>query len=256
MSTELKKGDYRSELKDVQLELVGLQRRIVERRIPVVIAFEGMDAAGKGGSIKRLTQRLDPRGYEVHAIGPPDVGESSHHWLRRFWVRLPAYGRIGIFDRSWYGRVLVERVEEITPEEDWRRAYEEIRDFERTLIDDETVLLKFWMHVTSDEQLRRFEARQNDPYKRWKITDDDWRNRQKWDDYLAAAEEMLEETSTDAAPWTVVEGEDKYYARVKVLREVASTLDAAVEREDFGHPGPDGCPPTEGAGMRSALFRS
>jgi polyphosphate kinase 2 (PPK2 family) len=174
--------------------------------------------------------------------------------MRRFWVRLPAYGRIGIFDRSWYGRVLVERVEELTPEEEWRPAYEEIRDFERTLVDDDTVLLKFWMHVTSDEQLRRFEARQNDPYKRWKITDDDWRNRQKWDDYIAAAEEMFEETSTETAPWTVVEGDDKYYARVKVLREVAGALGAALEREDFGHPVPDDCPPSVSGGMRSALF--
>jgi polyphosphate kinase 2 (PPK2 family) len=255
MKKKLKKDEYRSTLKALQLDIVGLQRDLVDRRIPVVIAFEGMDAAGKGGAIKRLTARLDPRGYEVHAIGPPDVQEANHHWLRRFWLRLPGYGRIGVFDRSWYGRVLVERIEKLTPPESWELAYDEIDDFERTVVADETVLLKFWMHLTSDEQLRRFEARQNDAYKRWKITDDDWRNRQKWDQYIEAAEEMIERTSTDSAPWIVVEGDDKYYARVKVLREVTAALRTAVETDGFGHPAPDDCAPNDTGGMRSSLGR-
>jgi polyphosphate kinase 2 (PPK2 family) len=197
-----------------------------------------MDAAGKGGAIKRLTAKLDPRGFEVHPIGPPDAHECAFHYLRRFWVRLPSYGRIGIFDRSWYGRVLVERVEKLTPKKAWKRAFDEINDFERAIIDDDTVLMKFWLHITAEEQLARFKAREDDPYKRWKITKDDWRNREKWDAYVEAAEEMLAKTSTPYAPWNVVPANDKLYARVLVLQAVIKALEAALDRREFGH---DGC---------------
>ncbi len=252
MTKSLDKGTYDATLKELQLELVRAQRKIVEKRIPVLIVFEGMDAAGKGGAIKRMTAKLDPRGFEVHPIGPPDAHECRFHYLRRFWVRVPSYGRIGVLDRSWYGRVLVERVEALCPKKAWQRAYEEINEFERQLIDDDTVLLKFWLHITEDEQLARFEARQKDPYKRWKITKDDWRNREKWNDYVEAAEEMLARTSTAAAPWTVVPANDKYYARVLVLKATLAALNAAIDRKAFGHAG-EGCTTVPSGGARSLL---
>ena len=252
MSQQLDKATYNGLLKKLQLELVQAQRSLVERRIPVVIVFEGMDAAGKGGAIKRLTAKLDPRGFEVHPIGPPDDHECRFHYLRRFWVRLPSYGRIGIFDRSWYGRVLVERVEKFTPKKAWTRAYDEINEFERQLIDDDTVVLKFWMHVTEDEQLERFKAREDDPYRRWKITDDDWRNREKWRDYVKAAEEMFAKTSTPYAPWTVVAANDKFHARVVVLKATLAAMNAALERTGFGHAGA-GCNSSPVTGARSVL---
>jgi polyphosphate kinase 2 (PPK2 family) len=249
MTKGMTREDYDHQLRELQLRIVSCQRKLVERRVPVIIVFEGMDAAGKGGAIKRLTAKLDPRGFEVHPIGPPDSHECAFHYLRRFWVRLPAYGRIGIFDRSWYGRVLVERVEKLTPKKTWKRAFDEINDFERTLIDDDTVLMKFWLHITAEEQLARFKAREDDPYKRWKITKDDWRNREKWDAYVEAAEEMLAKTSTPYAPWNVVPGNDKLYARVLILQAVVKSLEAALDRREFGH---DGCGvPAVPAGARS-----
>lgn len=235
MTLKLDPAVYEESLRDLQLALVRAQRKVVERRVPVVIVFEGMDAAGKGGAIKRLTAKLDPRGYAVYPIGPPDSHEASYHYLRRFWVRLPSYGRISVFDRSWYGRVLVERVEKLTPAKDWKRAYTEINEFERQLVDDDTVLVKFWLHITPDEQLRRFKARQADPYRRWKITKEDWRNREKWDQYVKAAEEMIARTSTNYAPWTVIPANDKLYARVQVLKTTLETLNASLERKGFGH---------------------
>lgn len=229
LSQKLSVEDYEAQLQPLQLDLVLAQRRLAERGISLVCVFEGMDAAGKGGAIKRLTTKLDPRGYQVHPIGPPTDEELSHHYLWRFWEKLPAYGRMAIFDRSWYGRVLVERIEKITPERRWRGAYDEIVDFERMLIADEYLLLKFWLHVSQDEQMRRFKARENDPYKRWKMTEEDWRNRDKWDDYVAAAEEMFERTSVDHAPWVVVAGDNKPFARIKVLQTVR---DAVCQRLD------------------------
>jgi polyphosphate kinase 2 (PPK2 family) len=222
---------YDARLKDVQLRLVLQQRKFVERGIPAVIVFEGMDAAGKGGAIKRLIAKLDPRGYEVHPIGPPDATELKHHHLWRFWNRLPSAGRIGIFDRSWYGRVLVERVERFAAKPQWSRAYEQIDDFERSLVEEGMVLLKFWVHISQDEQLRRFKAREEDPFRRWKITKDDWRNRERWDDYVAAAEEMLAKTSTTYAPWNVVPAESKLHARITILEAVADAFDHAIADE-------------------------
>ena len=198
----------------------------------MVAVFEGWDAGGKGGAIRRLTRGLDARDYRVVPIAAPTEDERAHHYLWRFWRYLPRRGRITIFDRSWYGRVLVERVEGFAAEDEWRRAYSEINDFEAQLTDFGTVLLKFWLHITPDEQLRRFEERQGIGYKQWKITDEDWRNREKWALYESAVQDMVERTSTSAAPWTLVEGNSKRYARLKVLRTVCDALEAALPAEN------------------------
>ncbi len=192
---------------------------------PVNIALEGWDAAGKGGAISRLTQKLDPRGLSVWSIAAPSEDEKKHHYLWRFWKRLPEYGRWALFDRTWYGRVLVERVEGFAKKAEWTRAYREIREFEQQLTDDGATLVKIFLAVTKDEQLRRFKEREQDPYKRWKITDEDWRNRGKWDDYIEAAEEMFERTASDVAPWTVIGANKKWYGRIEVLRTVLRRLE-------------------------------
>jgi len=190
------------------------------------VLYEGWDAAGKGGNIRRVTQMLDPRGYEVLPIAAPAGEDKTHHYLYRFWRRLeaPEEKQILIFDRSWYGRVLVERVEGFCTEAEWRRAYREINEFERQLVDFGMILVKFWIHISQDEQLRRFEARKDNPYKAWKLTDEDWRNRKKWGEYEAAVEEMLLKTSTITAPWTVVPGNSKWVARVEALRTLTTTV--------------------------------
>jgi polyphosphate kinase 2 (PPK2 family) len=220
------KDEYEARLRAVQLDLLKLQQVIREKNVPVLLATEGWDAAGKGGAIKRLTERLDPRGFHVIPVGAPNQVEMAHHYLWRFWTQLPSRGRILIFDRSWYGRVLVERVENLCLEKAWKRAYEEINDFERTLVDAGTVLCKFWLHISKKEQLKRFREREKNPFKRWKITENDWRNRRRWDSYQKAAEEMFEKTSTEYSPWILVEAEHKWYARVKV----ADTVAAAIHR--------------------------
>lgn len=222
------KKEYEELLEEYQFRLLKLQRKIIEKGIGVAIAFEGCDAAGKGGNIKRVTESLDPRGYEVHAIGAPTPAEKSAHYLRRFWLRLPARGRISIFDRTWYGRVLVERVEKFAKKEEWQRAYHEINEFEKTLTDDGLVLVKFWIHISKKEQLDRFKKREKDPWKNWKLTDEDWRNREKWDAYIEALEEMFEKTDTDYAPWTIVEGNWKWFARIKALKTVVNRIEAQL----------------------------
>ncbi|MBI2571249.1 MAG: hypothetical protein HYV63_29950 [Candidatus Schekmanbacteria bacterium] len=227
----LTREQYDQELLEHQVALRLLAHQAYLQRRPVVIVFEGWDAAGKGGTIKRLTERLDPRGYVVHAIGKPLGEDATRHYLWRFWARLPELGQIAIFDRSWYGRVLVERVEGFCSESDWRRAYHEIVQFEQQLQDFGAILLKFWMNISQDEQLRRFEDRSTDGMKHWKLTDEDWRNRGKWDDYEHAVRDMIRETSTAAAPWTVVDGNFKWYARVKVLRTVRERLSEALDFE-------------------------
>lgn len=218
--------DYKQELKKYQLELLLLQRELHQAGIPVLILFEGWDAAGKGGVIRRLTERLDPRGFQVHSIAAPDGIEAKHHYLWRFWNRLPQKGSFGIFDRSHYGRVLVERVEKLAHEYEWKRAYDEINQFEKLLTDDGYLIMKFWLHISKEEQLRRFEERQKNPFKQWKLTKEDWRNREKWEDYETAIEEMLYRTNTPYAPWTLVEAEYKWYARVKVLQTVVEMIKA------------------------------
>ena len=220
-------GDYKQKLKEQQLKLLKMQRELGESKHSVLIVFEGPDAAGKGGAIKRLVERLDPRLMRVYSVIKPTVEEYQHHYMWRFWNKLPSYGQAAIFDRSWYGRVLVERVEGFATEAEWMRAYREINEFERTLIDDNTILIKIYLHITKDEQLTRFKRREADPYKHWKISDEDWRNRKKWDQHNTAAEEMFEKTSTDIAPWHVIAGNYKWYARLRVVKTVVDRLEKA-----------------------------
>lgn len=229
LSPSLEEDDYRKRLKDGQRRLRELEHQIYVRRIPVVLVFQGWDAAGKGGNIRRLTQELDPRGYTVVPIGPPNDLEKSHHYLWRFWMQFPKAGHIAIFDRSWYGRVMVERVEGFCTEGEWRRAYREINEMEQHMTNFGTVLLKFWLHIDQDEQLRRFESRQDTPHKQWKISAEDWRNREKWDQYKVAVEEMLFRTSAPQAPWTIVEANSKWYSRVKVLETVCEAIEQRLK---------------------------
>jgi len=214
------KSEYREKVQDLQLTLLHFQRKILDSKRNVILVFEGPDAAGKGGVIKRVTEKLDPRLIRVYSIVKPTEEEYRHHYLWRFWTKMPAQGEIAIFDRSWYGRVLVERVEGFCSEKEWRRAYDEINAMEKTLVDGGSVILKFYLHISKEEQLRRFEQRAADPYKHWKISAEDWRNRRKWKEHLEAAEDMFDETGTKHAPWTLVESEFKWYARLKVLKAI------------------------------------
>ncbi len=223
LTRSLSKAEYTAQLEPLQVELHALQIHARDQHVPVVIVYEGWDAAGKGGNIRRLTERLDPRFYNVYSIGKPTDEELTHHYLWRFWTKLPARGEMVIFDRSWYGRVLVERVEGFATTAEWQRAYDEINQFERLLHDDGTLILKFWLHISPDEQLHRFNARMSNPTKRWKITDEDWRNREKWPQYELAVEEMLQRT-VDPIPWTLIEANDKRWARISVLRSLVTQL--------------------------------
>lgn len=225
---ELEEAEYKTELKKLQGELGELHNRLYRKRIPVIITYEGWDAAGKGGNIKRITEALDPRGYEVHPIASPEPHEKARHYLWRFWTRLPKNGHIAIFDRTWYGRVMVERLEGFCSENDWRRAYNEINEFEKELKEWGAVIIKFWVQIDKDTQLERFEERQNTPEKQWKITEEDWRNREKWDDYEVAVDEMLQKTNTSFAPWHVLESVDKKYARIKALKIVIEEIKKAL----------------------------
>ncbi len=230
LSQALKPGEYEKRARAAQARLRELEFSCYEHRVPVIAMFEGWDAAGKGGTIERLVANLDPRGYDVVSIAAPSSEEKAQHYLWRFWHHLPKAGHLAVFDRSWYGRVLVERVEGFCTPEEWRRGYREIREFERQLTDFGAVLLKFWLHIDRDEQLRRFEERKGDPFKGYKLTDEDWRNRDKWDLYRAAVTEMLGRTSTTYAPWTVVEANDKHFARVKVLESVCGAVEKGIKR--------------------------
>jgi len=224
LKLRLTREEYDRQLTRLQNELHLLGYQVYLQGRPVIIIFEGWDAAGKGGAIKRLTARLDPRGYVVWPIAAPSGDDKVRHYLYRFWRRIPETGQIAIFDRSWYGRVMVERVEGFCAEAAWKRAFSEINQFERQLLDFGTTIFKFWLHISQEEQLKRFEEREKIEYKSWKLTDEDWRNRGKWEDYERAVEDMLLKTSTHGAPWTVVEANDKWYARVKVLRTVVDKL--------------------------------
>ncbi|MEI6715832.1 MAG: UDP-galactose-lipid carrier transferase [Verrucomicrobiota bacterium] len=223
----VEEGDYKPELKQAQLKLLTYQRALAEEKRSLIVVFEGPDAAGKGGAIRRMVERLDPRLYRVHSIVKPTQEEYAHHYLWRFWNRLPQYGQMCVFDRSWYGRVLVERVEEFASEKEWKRAYAEINQFEKVLVDDGAIIVKMYLHISKDEQLMRFKRRESDPYKHWKITDEDWRNRRKWDEHNEAAHDMFEKTTTAAAPWRIIPGNYKWNARVEVLNGVTQALEAA-----------------------------
>jgi polyphosphate:AMP phosphotransferase len=228
MALKLDKAEYEEKLTALQGELGLLTRRLRRKRRSAIVVFEGADAAGKGSAIRRLTQAMDARDYHVISVAAPTDEERAHPYLWRFWRHLPAFGRVTVYDRSWYGRVLVERIEGFAAPDAWQRAYGEINDFEEQLTEFGVVVVKFWMAITADEQLRRFQDREVTPYKQYKLTEEDWRNRDRWGSYEAAACEMIERTSTGAAPWVPVEANDKNWARVKVLSEVVRRLRAAL----------------------------
>jgi len=220
---------YKELLKKRQKKLSELHNVLYKEKIPVIIAYEGWDAAGKGGNIKRLTAALDPRGYEVVPIASPTPTELAHHYLWRFWQHIPKDGHVAVFDRTWYGRLMVERLEGFATEEEWKRAYREINEFEHTLHEWGAIILKFWLHIDKDEQLRRFKEREAIPEKNWKITPEDWRNRDKWDAYEVAVNDMLRLTSTDFAPWTIVESQDKKYGRIKTIDAFIDAVEKRVK---------------------------
>lgn len=228
----LSKEAYKSKLKGLQERMRDIEHEIYRRRIPVVIVYEGWDAAGKGGNIKRIVRFMDPRGYEVIPISAPSNEEKNHHYLWRFWKRLPKAGHVAIFDRSWYGRVLVEKIEGFCTEDEWKRAYEEINSMEKQLHNFGVVIIKLWIHIDKETQLERFIERQNTEEKQWKITEEDWRNRAKWDQYERALSEMLYKTNTEYAPWTIVESKDKYYARIKTLETVISNVENVLKNNN------------------------
>ena len=229
LSPALTDEEYDKLLKKLQKRLSELHNVIYRKKIPVILCYEGWDAAGKGGNIRRIARPLDPRGFDVMPIASPEPHEKNRQYLWRFWTRLPRSGHVCIFDRTWYGRVMVERIEGFCEEDDWKRAYNEINEFERQLTDWGAVVLKFWIHIDQETQLQRFTDRQNTPEKAWKLTEEDWRNREKWPQYEEAIDEMLEKTSTKNAPWYIIESNDKKYARIKALRIVIEALEKACE---------------------------
>lgn len=232
LSVSLDGDTYKTALKDAQARLFELHNAMYRHRIPLIVVYEGWDAAGKGGNIKRLTDGLDPRGYEVIPVAAPTPPELYRHYLWRFWNSLPKSGHIAIYDRSWYGRVMVERIENFCTEEQWKRAFDEINHFESDLSAWGAVIVKLWLHIDRDEQLIRFNERQNSEEKKWKITEEDWRNRSKWDLYEKAVDDMLKYTNTENAPWIVVESNDKKFARVRAINAViAQTVKILAGRE-------------------------
>jgi polyphosphate kinase 2 (PPK2 family) len=231
MDKQLSKKDYSQKLKKHQAKLNLLHQKAREQGVSTLLVFEGWDAAGKGGAIRRITQALEARNCRVRPFSAPNDEERAHHYLWRFWRHLSRAGRFTIYDRSWYGRVLVERVEGFATEAEWRRAYAEINEFESELIEHGIVLIKFWLHITKQEQFIRFKEREQIPYKRWKLTNEDWRNREKWDQYELAVNDMVQCTSTRKAPWILVEGNDKRYARVKVIGTVCDKLEQALGKD-------------------------
>ena len=227
-SKSLEQEEYKKQLKHYQLQLLSMQLRLREKKQSLILVMEGPDAAGKGGAIKRVVERLDPRLVRVYSIVKPTPEENRHHYLWRFWNKLPAYGEFTVFDRSWYGRLLVERVEGFCSEVEWKRASREIVEFERQLSDDGAILIKIYLHITKDEQLDRFKRREADPYKHWKISDEDWRNRRHWNEHNEAAEDMFEKTNTAENPWSVIPGDFKWYARVKTVKTVCERVTQAL----------------------------
>ena len=233
LSLNLEPEEYNRQLIQYQIALHSLAYQVYLQQRPVVVVFEGWDAAGKGGAIRRVTEKIDPRGFVVYPIAAPKGDDATHQYLWRFWRRLPEAGQIAIFDRSWYGRVMVERIEGFCTEADWKRAYREINTFERQLVDFGTIVFKFWLHLSQEEQLARFTSRQDDERRSWKLTDEDWRNREKWDQYAEAVNEMLLKTSTLAAPWTIIEGNSKLYARIKILKTLVDKLSRELQYDPY-----------------------
>jgi polyphosphate kinase 2 (PPK2 family) len=236
LNRKLPKKEYKARMPGLRNQLYDLQKACWDAGIPSIILFEGWDAAGKGTSIKALTRRLEPRGFKLYAIQAPRTYETHMPWLWRFWLKLPNYGEIAIFDRSWYGRVLVERVEGLTPEEDWRKAYRDIANFERTIADDGYVVIKFWLHISKEEQRRRFENLEKDPLTAWQVQSEDWEHHRKYDKYLIAVEEMLERTETEWGPWNIVEATDRRWAQVKIFEIVIFRLEEALKERGLALP--------------------
>lgn len=233
------KKDYRAQLEKLQLKLMTLQHGIYQQGHRCVIVTEGIDAAGKGGLIRRTTAFMDPRGYRVHPIGAPTEDELAEHYLQRFWRRLPRQGQTVIFDRSWYGRVLVERVDQHASESAWKRAYREINEFEQQMIDDGIIVIKLFLSISKDEQLERFKERMNEPKKRWKITPDDILNRRNWDAYQDAFEDMLEKTSDPKRPWHVIAANNKKHARLDAMQHIADCLSERIDLGSVELPNPE-----------------
>lgn len=236
MSARLDREEYEERLAAAQKEFLRLRLhlggQINDGKIGpgLLVVVEGSDAGGKGGAVRRLVERLDPRHFDVYAYAKPTEREKRHHFLWRFWSKVPGLGGFCVFDRSWYGRVLVERVEGFATEAEWRRAYHEIVDFERSLVTEGVILVKFWLQVSQNEQLARFENRRDDPFRRWKLNDEDWRNRDKWDQYTEAIEDMFAKTDHDLAPWDLISGEQKKWARVTVLETLNRRIREGLER--------------------------
>ncbi|MDJ0939147.1 MAG: polyphosphate:AMP phosphotransferase [Woeseiaceae bacterium] len=229
LSKTVTSANYKRKLEKRQAQLGELGRRAVDAGQSTVLVFEGPDASGKGGAIRRVVWSLDARAYRVYQFAAPTDVERAQHYLWRFWRRLPRRGHVSVFDRSWYGRVLVERAEGFATEAEWRRAYNEINDFEHQIVDRGILLIKFWLHISKDEQLARFEARETSPYKHWKLTDEDWRNRELWDLYESLGQDVMQYTSTREAPWVLIEGNDKQYARLKVMKAVIDHLEQRLD---------------------------
>lgn len=224
---DISKEEYKEKLIRLQMEIRDIQFMLYEKKIPLIIVFEGWDAAGKGGNIKRLVEQLDPTGYEINTTAAPTDVEIRHHYLWRFWQKVPKTGHISVYDRSWYGRVMVERVEGYASNKDINRAYKEINDFEESLVNSGGIVIKFFINISKDVQLKRFEERQGDANKVWKITEEDWRNREKWDKYVESVNDMIEKTGTKIAPWYVINGNDKRYARIRTLETIKEICERA-----------------------------
>ncbi len=223
------KEKYEKKLKQWQKRLLTVQQAYYHQKKRAVIVFEGWDASGKGGAIRRITEKLDPRGFRVHPISAPTAYEQGKHYLYRFYNRLPSPGEIAIFDRSWYGRVLVERIEGFATPDEWQRSYQEINEFERLLLDDGARIIKLFLHITPEEQLKRFAERLDNPVKRWKLTEEDIRNRQRWPEYETATQDMFRHTSTESAQWSLIAANHKWYTRIEVLKTIVKALEAGVD---------------------------
>lgn len=230
LSQKLLRNEYKLKLTELQAKVNKLIWESYNKKRSVVLVFEGWDASGKGGAIRRFTNAIDSRLYRASSVAAPTDEERARHYLWRFWRDIPRSGYITIYDRSWYGRVLVERVEGFASDEEWHRAYNEINSFEEQLVESGTIVLKFWLHISQDEQLRRFKEREKVPYKKHKITDEDWRNREKWDEYELAVNEMVIRTSTEYAPWSLIAGEDKLFARIQVLEAICDAIESAMKK--------------------------
>jgi polyphosphate kinase 2 (PPK2 family) len=236
LDRSLPKPEYKPRIEWLQERLLDLQTVCWKEKIASIIVFEGWDAAGKGTVVNALTQRLEPRGFRLYSIQAPRSNEASMPWLWRFWQKLPNYGEIAIFDRSWYGRVLVERVEKLTPKERWLAGYQDILNFERTLADDGYAILKFFLHISKDEQRRRFRAMEKDPLSAWHVQPEDWEHHRKYEKYVRAAEEMFSRTETEWAPWTIVEATDLRWARVRIFETIVRRLEEALQQRGVTPP--------------------